>query len=127
MKQIFNEWGTKLYLCERCGEDYWGSKYALQCEAEHTRQDKITRNFNILKQCWGNPGRYGNTLRSYTAIYRLYRELGLTPKEIQERMHVEKIGYPKRFQIQHIIGDVFKFFCETREVCLLRPYLTPLK
>lgn len=92
---------------------------ALERLRRHIHQHFIDRNFWIAENSKG--------FRRKLAIYRLYRYLDVSPKNIAYGLGwtVERHGarYGDAPKVRDIIGEMFKFFCLTDNKCVFRRFL----
>lgn len=115
--------------CESCYNRYQTRLRAVGCETEHRREKDLDRNLKIILDCM--PYLYPLNLRGCAAIYRIYRQLDFSPRQIVEFLIERGICYTVYGQkkdsliekVKNIIGEVFRFLCENSDSCILKPYL----
>jgi hypothetical protein len=75
----------------------------------------IKKNLIIIKKNLNDTSKIKRKRLEF-AIYRLYRYLNLSPKEISNITQIQET------RVRAIIGKVFKYLCLTDTSCIFKPY-----
>lgn len=99
------------FICSSCGQLYCEERTALKCSQDHHKEELRIKNWKIIEE-----SKVGS-LRWVMAIWRLYRYLDMSPKEISHRVKMSKT------YIRGLVGSVYKHLCLTNKKCVLRDFL----
>lgn len=92
-------------------------KVLAKIKAAEERDKKISENLRIIKEAENNESQIRLKRVKY-AVYRLYRQLNLSPKQI-----VEKTGI-KEERVRCYISQVFKQQCLKDDFCIFKKFLS---
>jgi len=92
-------------------------KLLAKIKAAEERDKKISENLRIIKEAENNESQIRLKRVKY-AVYRLYRQLNLSPKQI-----VEKTGI-KEERVRCYISQVFKQQCLKDDFCIFKKFLS---
>lgn len=112
-KPIVNKW-----CCPHCQEPIDIDNYIhLRFCYIGKHESEINREFKIAAINCNHKQKTREAKRRNAAIYRLYKNHNMTPREIAERLDMHT------FMVNRIIGNMFAHLCLNDESCIFKPYL----